>query len=78
MLHVVAELGEIDIFKMVVEKIGYKHSRYLDDNTPLHAAADKGHLDICKFIIDQVGDKNPKNKKLTIKVYHDGLVASHR
>ena len=65
LLQIVAQHGETDLFKFVVGKIGYKHSklRHLDDNTPLHIAADKGHLDICKFIIDQVDDKNPQNKK---------------
>ena len=63
LLHIVAQHGETDLFKFVVGKIGYKHSKDMHDNTPLHIAAEEGHLDICKFIIDQVDDKNPQNKK---------------
>lgn len=65
LLQIVAALGEIDLFKFVVGKIGYKHYKdaHFYNTTPLHIAAHKGHLDICKFIIDQVDDKNPQDKK---------------
>ena len=63
LLHIVAKSGNIDLFKFVVQKIGYKHTKdCYRDSTPLHLAARRGHFNICKFIIDQVDDKNPQNK----------------
>ena len=69
LFHILVSEGDIDLFKYVARKIGYKHmfatekSRWDNRNeyTPLHEAASIGNFDICKFIIDQVNDKNPAN-----------------
>ena len=70
LFHILVSEGDIDLFKYVARKVGYKHmfgtkkSRwgFKKEYTPLHEAASRGNFDICKFIIDQVEDKNPANK----------------
>ena len=70
LFHILVFEGDVDLFKYVARKVGYKHmfgtkkSRWGTKNeyTPLHEAASRGNFDICKFIIDQVDDKNPVNK----------------
>ena len=70
LFHILVSEGDIELFKYVAIKVGYKHmfgtkkSRWGNkkEYTPLHEAASRGNFDICKFIIDQVEDKNPANK----------------
>ena len=66
LLHTVAKVGETDLFKFLVGKIGYKHEKgsCFWDNTPLHVAAFRGRFEIYEFIMgqSQIHDKNPQNK----------------
>jgi len=61
-LHVVAIVGDVNIFKTVMEKTGdiqLKNGR--DSRTPYHFAAEIGHFGICKFMVDNYKIKNPKS-----------------
>ena len=70
LFNILASEDDIDLFKYVAGKVGYKHTfgtrndkQCIYKYSPLHEAASRGHFEICKFIIDQVDDKNPANEK---------------
>ena len=51
-----AQLGNLEIFKFIFEKVDYEsqHFRSKSGRTPLYEAAIKGHLEIVKFICANV------------------------
>ena len=63
-LHLAAEAGHLDIFKMIYEMVDEKSPTTEYGYTPIHKAAKSGHMEICKFIIENNGDPNKTN--------HDG------
>ena len=75
-LHIAAEKGNFDIFKIIFEKIEDKNPGNNEGRTPLHFAAEFGHFDIFKIIFKNVEDNNPtdingvKPKDLAIKNNH--------
>ena len=70
LFHILASEGDVDLFKYVARKIGYKNmigtkkERWRTNKKyfPFHEAASRGNFDICKFIIDDGNDKNPANE----------------
>ena len=70
LFNILASESDIDLFKYVAGKVGYKHTFGTRKDkwsrmkySPLHEAVSRGNFEICKFIIDQVDDKNPANEK---------------
>ena len=63
-LHVAAELGRIEIFKLIIQKAEDKNPETISGSTPMHNAAWKGQNQIIKVLMedDMVGDKNPANE----------------
>ena len=63
-LHVAAELGRIEIFKLIIQKAEDKNPETIDGSTPMHFAACRGQNQIIKVLMedDMVGDKNPANE----------------
>ena len=57
-LHLAAEAGQLEIFKMIFEDVDEKSPLNSSHYTPFHDAAESGHLDICKFIIENKIDPN--------------------
>ena len=70
LFHILASEGDIDLFKYVAEKVGYKNmigtkkERWGTNKKyfPFHEAASRGNFDICKFIIEDGNDENPANE----------------
>ena len=60
-LHMAAQEGHCEIFKLIFESLGNNNKNPGTDggHTPLHTAARHGHLEICKIILDELDDKNP-------------------
>ena len=70
LFNILASESNLDLFKYVAGKVGYKHTFGTRKDkwsrmkySPLHEAVSRGNFEICKFIIDQVDDKNPANNK---------------
>ena len=63
-LHASAELGRIEIFKLIIQKAENKNPETISGSTPMHIAAWKGHNQIIQVLMedDKVGDKNPANE----------------
>ena len=59
-LHIAAESGKLNLFKMTYDKTG-KSNPWTNNLTPLHVAAGVGQLEICQLIMDDFDDKNPAN-----------------
>ena len=57
-LHLAAELGHLEIFKVICNSVNEQSPSNAFGHTPLHTAAISGHLEICKFIIENNGDLN--------------------
>ena len=62
-LHIVAECGNIVLFRQFAEKTGSINPKRNDGVTSLHLASQEGHLNICKYIISNSEDKNPKDNR---------------
>ena len=59
-LHAFAEVGHMEICKIIVESIRNDiHPTDRGGQTPFHVAAFWGHSSICKLIIEHFDDKNP-------------------
>ena len=55
--------GNLDLCKLIIEKIGDKNPADKFGWTPLHHAANYCHLDVCKFIVSNVKNKHPMNNE---------------
>ena len=62
-LHLAADNGHLDIYKLIFENVDKKNPTSDDGNAPLHYAAIGGHLNVCKFIMAHIEDMNPKNSE---------------
>ena len=62
-LHIVAECGNLMLFKEFTRKTGLMNPERNDGLTPFHFASQEGRLDICQFLISNLDNKNPKNNK---------------
>ena len=57
-LHIAANKGHTEIYKVIMEKEADKNPVY-NGFTPLHIAARSGNLEMCKLILENVNDKSP-------------------
>ena len=62
-LHLVAETGNFDICKYIIDSVEDKNPKDFLDWTPLHWAAQEGNKNICILILENVDEKNPIEKK---------------
>ena len=61
LIHLAAENGEIELFKLIVPHIEVKNPGNAYGWNPLHFAAKKGHIEICQLILNTLTeDKNPE------------------
>ena len=65
-LHKAAQMGHLDIFKLICEKVQDKiqnEEQWSDSQgiTPLHVAASFGHFKIFEYFWGKVQDKYPQN-----------------
>ena len=59
-LHLAAEFGAFEVFKLIIESIEDKLSRNpenVEGTTPLHIAARTGNYKLCRLIIESVANK---------------------
>ena len=70
-LHASAELGRIEIFKLIIQKAENKNPETISGSTPMHIAAWKGHNQIIQVLMedDRVGEKNPAKKDGTTPLH---------
>ena len=61
-LQIVAEQGNLELFKYIFEKTKNTKPRIESKWTALHAAAKKGHKEICKYLIYNSDKKNPSDE----------------
>ena len=67
-LNIGAAVGNISMYKYVVEKIGIvdpedmNPSTTVSKKTPIHFAAENGHLEIVNYIAQYIKEVNPANK----------------
>ena len=57
-LHIAANKGHTEIYKVIMEKEADKNPVY-NGFTPLQIAARSGNLEMCKLILENVNDKSP-------------------
>lgn len=57
-LHLAALHGNVEIYKLLIEKGADIHQVFDDKNTPLSEAAAAGHLDACKLLVSKGVDIN--------------------
>ena len=63
MAHAAAQEGQLQTFKMMMNKVGTEiNPSDNEGTTPLHAAAGGGHLLICSMIMEKIQEKIPADK----------------
>lgn len=67
--QVIAMLVQLQTYKYLLDKVGYR-TKVILDNSPLHSAAKYGMLDVCKSIMEETSDKKTSRRK-------DGITALH-
>lgn len=64
LLHIAAEVGNLEILKFLLDKVGKSFIDQFDDmsKTPLIIAADKGHLNIVKYLVSGGAEINARQE----------------
>ena len=61
-LQTAADNGNLDMCRLIIEKVDNKNPVSNNGDTPLHKAAKFGHLEICRLIIANITIIHPLNK----------------
>ena len=62
-LHFAAFNNNLEVYRMIIQKVKDKNPSYGTGDTPLHFAARKGHFSIAELIVNNIDDLNPRNNK---------------
>ena len=63
-LHAAAKGGQLETFKMIMDKAGTDINPSDNEGwTPLHAAATGDQRRMCEFIADKIENKNPEDNR---------------
>ena len=60
-LHYFAGAGQMEMCRLMVEKVEDKRPQDIDGSTPYHLAAFIGHVELCRLLMEYHTDKNPKD-----------------
>ena len=74
--HIAAANNQLNLCKVIIEKIKDKNPGCNNGRTPLHQAARKGHLKMCKLIMEKLQNKNP-GCNIGITPLHEAAAGGH-
>ena len=61
-LHIASRTGQLEVFRLILERCEDKNPADDSGQTPLHIAAERGCLDLCGLILERCGDKSPTDE----------------